>query len=208
MEKKTISPAVIRRLPRYYRYLGELLDQGVEGISSYELSKRMHSTASQIRQDLNNFDNFGHLGYGYDVKNLRDKIGEILGLDQSRNLIVIGEAIANYAQFERMGFTLIGLFDINPDLAGKKVRGIPILMLDDLDRFALEHRVDIAALTIPKSAAQSVARRLTGLGVPAIWNFAHVDLEVGEKTVVENVHLSDSLMELSYNLMSRSRDSK
>ena len=213
MEKKTISPAVIRRLPRYYRYLGELLDQEVEGISSYELSKRMHSTASQIRQDLNNFDNFGHLGYGYNVKNLRDKIGEILGLDQSRNLIVIGaghlgQAIANYAQFERMGFTLTGLFDINPDLAGKEVRGIPILMLDDLDRFALEHRVDIAALTIPKSAALSVARLLTGLGVPSIWNFAHVDLEVGEKTVVENVHLSDSLMELSYNLMSRSRDSK
>lgn len=213
MEKKTISPAVIRRLPRYYRYLGELLDLGVEGISSCELSKRMHSTASQIRQDLNNFDSFGHLGYGYDVKNLHDKIGEILGLDQSRNLIVIGaghlgQAIANYAQFERMGFALTGLFDVNPDLAGKKVRGISILMLDDLERFVQEHGADIAALTIPKDAAQSVARRLMRLGVPAIWNFAHVDLEVGEKTVVENVHLSDSLMELSYNLTSRRYDQK
>lgn len=208
MEKKSISPAVIRRLPRYYRYLGELLDLGIEGISSYELSKRMHSTASQIRQDLNNFDNFGHLGYGYDVKNLHDKIGEILGLDQARNLIVIGvghlgQAIANYAQFERMGFALTGLFDVNPDLKGRELRGIPIRMLEDLDKFACQNRVDIAALTIPKESAQSVARRLADLGVPAIWNFAHVDLEVGERTVIENVHLSDSLMELSYNLTSR-----
>lgn len=208
MEKKSISPAVIRRLPRYYRYLGELLDLGIEGISSYELSKRMHSTASQIRQDLNNFDNFGHLGYGYDVKNLHDKIGEILGLDQARNLIVIGvghlgQAIANYAQFERMGFALTGLFDVNPDLKGRELRGIPIRMLEDLDKFACQNRVDIAALTIPKESAQSVARRLADLGVPAIWNFAHVDLEVGERIVIENVHLSDSLMELSYNLTSR-----
>ena len=211
MEKKSISPAVIRRLPRYYRYLGELLDLGIEGISSYELSKRMHSTASQIRQDLNNFDNFGHLGYGYDVKNLHDKIGEILGLDQARNLIVIGvghlgQAIANYAQFERMGFALTGLFDVNPDLKGRELRGIPIRMLEDLDKFACQNRVDIAALTIPKESAQSVARRLTDLGVPAIWNFAHVDLEVGERTVIENVHLSDSLMELSYNLTSREQN--
>lgn len=207
MEEKEISQAVIRRMPRYYRYLGELLDDGVERISSNDLSKRMNVTASQIRQDLNNFGGFGQQGYGYNVKFLYEEIGKILGLDQRHNIIVVGagnlgQALTNYAKFEKLGFMIIGLFDVNPALAGVTVRGIKIHMLDELESFCKENQVDIAALTMPKEKAPTVANRLVGLGVHAIWNFAHVDLEIeSEDVVVENVHLSDSLMQLSYNIV-------
>lgn len=207
MEEKEISQAVIRRMPRYYRYLGELLDDGVERISSNDLSKRMNVTASQIRQDLNNFGGFGQQGYGYNVKFLYEEIGKILGLDQRHNIIVVGagnlgQALTNYAKFEKLGFVIIGLFDVNPALAGVTVRGIKIHMLDELDSFCQEHQIDIAALTMPKEKAATVANHLVGLGVRAIWNFAHVDLEIeNEDVVVENVHLSDSLMQLSYNIV-------
>ncbi len=205
MNNKDISQAVIRRLPRYYRYLGELLESGVERISSNELSARMHVTASQIRQDLNNFGGFGQQGYGYNVQNLHDEIGNILGLNTKHNMIVIGvgnlgQAIANYVRFETLGFCLVGLFDINPSLEGKLVREIPIRMLDDLPEFLKTHDVDIAALTIPKQSAESTAIMLSTLGVHAIWNFAHVDLDNIDNMVVENVHLSDSLMQLSYSI--------
>lgn len=203
--EKEISQAVIRRMPRYYRYLGELLDAGVERISSNELSARMNVTASQIRQDLNNFGGFGQQGYGYNVQFLHEEIGRILGLNEVHNVIVIGaghlgQAIANYVKFERLGFRMIGLFDIDPQLEGKKVRGIPIRMLKDLPDFLQENKVDIAALTLPKANAEATAARLVSLGVTAIWNFAHVDLDNIEGVVVENVHLSDSLMQLSYNM--------
>lgn len=207
MEEKEISQAVIRRVPRYYRYLGELLDDGVERISSNDLSKRMNVTASQIRQDLNNFGGFGQQGYGYNVKFLYEEIGKILGLDQRHNIIVVGagnlgQALTNYAKFEKLGFMIIGLFDVNPALAGVTVRGIKIHMLDELESFCKENQVDIATLTMPKEKAPTVANRLVGLGVHAIWNFAHVDLEIeSEDVVVENVHLSDSLMQLSYNIV-------
>lgn len=207
MEGKDISQAVIRRMPRYYRYLGELLDAGVERISSNDLSRRMNVTASQIRQDLNNFGGFGQQGYGYNVKYLYEEIGKILGLNQMHHIIVIGagnlgQALANYAKFEKLGFVIIALFDVNPALEGVTVRGIKIHMLDDLERFCAENQVDIAALTMPKEKAETIANRLVGLGIHAIWNFAHVDLElIDQDVVIENVHLSDSLMQLSYNIV-------
>ncbi|MGN0341601.1 MAG: redox-sensing transcriptional repressor Rex [Roseburia sp.] len=205
--EKEISQAVIRRMPRYYRYLGELLDEGVERISSNELSARMRVTASQIRQDLNNFGGFGQQGYGYNVKYLYEEIGKIMGLNEQHNIIVIGagnlgQAIANYMKFEKLGFVIIGIFDINPSLKGKEIRGNKIAMLDELDDFVARNKVDIATLTMPKENAADVANRLVRLGIRAIWNFAHVDLDLlDQDVVVENVHLSDSLMQLSYNIV-------
>lgn len=210
---KEISQAVIRRMPRYYRYLGELMDEGVERISSNELSERMKVTASQIRQDLNNFGGFGQQGYGYNVQYLYEEIGKIMGLNEQHNIIVIGagnlgQAIANYVKFEKLGFVIIGLFDIDPKICGKNIRGIPIMMLDELEAFMGTHKVDIAALTMPKKEADAVANQLVRLGIHAIWNFAHVDLELlDENVVVESVHLSDSLMQLSYNIV-KSRNEK
>ena len=209
--EKEISQAVIRRMPRYYRYLGEMLEEGVERISSNELSSRMNVTASQIRQDLNNFGGFGQQGYGYNVKFLYEEIGKILGLNQKHNIIVVGagnlgQALANYVKFEKLGFVIIALFDVNPALVGKEIRGIKIHMLDELEEFLKEHEVDIAALTMPKSKADARANRLVDSGVHAIWNFAHVDLELTEDVVVENVHLSDSLMQLSYNIVKNQKE--
>lgn len=207
MQEKEISQAVIRRMPRYYRYLAELLEDGVERISSNDLSKRMNVTASQIRQDLNNFGGFGQQGYGYNVKFLYEEIGKILGLNQKHNIIVIGagnlgQALANYVKFEKLGFVITALFDVNPALEGVTVRGIKIHMLDELDDYCKDHVVDIAALTMPKEKADAIANRLVNLGIQAIWNFAHVDLDLIDKdVVVENVHLSDSLMQLSYNIV-------
>lgn len=213
--EKEISQAVVRRMPRYYRYLGELLDDGVERISSNELSTRMRVTASQIRQDLNNFGGFGQQGYGYNVKYLYDEIGKILGINHQHNIIVVGagnlgQALANYIKFEKRGFVIIGLFDVNPALRGIAVRGIKIRTMDELKDFLAENQVDIAALTLPKEKADEVANMLVNLGINAIWNFAHLDLELPEHVVVENVHLSDSLMQLSYNIarQRKSRDKK
>ena len=205
MEERKISRAVISRLPRYYRYLGDLMEDQVERISSNDLSKKMHVTASQIRQDLNNFGGFGQQGYGYNVQFLYEEIGKIMGLNTEHRIIIIGagnlgQALANYVKFEKLGFVITALFDVNPELSGKSVRGIPILMLSELDEYCRTHRVDIAALTMPKSKADSIASKLVDLGIRAIWNFAHVDLEIPNKdVVVESVHLSDSLMQLSYN---------
>lgn len=205
MEEREISRAVIGRLPRYYRYLGELLDAGVERISSNDLSKKMSVTASQIRQDLNNFGGFGQQGYGYNVKYLYTEIGKILGLNRKHNMIIIGagnlgQALANYASFEKSGFILQGLFDVNPRLQGVSIRGIPVRMMDDLKEFVKHNEIEIAALTIPKSKAIEVADLLVENGIKGIWNFAHTDLSLPEDVIVESVHLSDSLMKLSYNI--------
>lgn len=205
MKDRGISQAVIRRLPRYYRYLGELLEGGVERISSNDLSKRMKVTASQIRQDLNNFGGFGQQGYGYNVKYLYTEIGKILGLEEDHNIIIIGagnlgQALANYAAFEKRGFILKGIFDVNPRLEGVTIRGVPIRMMDELRSFVANNEVDIAALTIPKDKAVEVADMLVENGVRAIWNFAHIDLNLPDNVIVENVHLSESLMQLSYNI--------
>ena len=205
MEERQISQAVIRRLPRYYRYLGELLENSVERISSNELSSRMKVTASQIRQDLNNFGGFGQQGYGYNVKYLYSEIAKILGIDRQHNVIIIGagnlgQAIANYTNFERRGFVIRGMFDINPKLIGVTIRGIEIRMMDELSNFIKENNIEIAVLTIPKTKAIEVADMLVESGIKAIWNFAHTDLELPEDVIVENVHLSESLMRLSYNV--------
>ena len=205
MEERQISQAVIRRLPRYYRYLGELLENSVERISSNELSKRMDVTASQIRQDLNNFGGFGQQGYGYNVKYLYTEIGKILGLDVNHNMIILGagnlgQALANYVKFEKRGFKVVGIFDINPVLKGISIRGNEIRMMDELPEFLRENDVQIATLTLPKAYAEETANLLVENGIKAIWNFAHLDLAVPEDVIVENVHLSESLMRLSYNL--------
>ena len=204
-EERQISKAVISRLPRYYRYLGELMEEGIERISSNELSARMKVTASQIRQDLNNFGGFGQQGYGYNVKYLYTEIGKILGLDKDHNFIIIGagnlgQALANYASFERNGFILKSLFDVNPRLEGVTIRGIPVRMLDELEGYLQENDIEIAALTLPKSKAEEVADVLVANGIKAIWNFAHTDLTLPKDVIVESVHLADSLMKLSYNI--------
>lgn len=208
METKEISQAVIGRLPRYLRYLGDLKDEGVERISSQELSERMKVTASQIRQDFNNFGGFGQQGYGYNVAYLYDEISKILGLDHKHNFIIIGagnlgRALGNYLNFERRGFIFKGMFDKNPALVGEDVRGVKVMHIEELESFLKQNDVDIAVLTIPKTSAVDIVDILVENGIRAIWNFAHVDLNVPEGIVVENVHLSDSLMKLSYNITRR-----
>lgn len=205
MQKKKISKAVINRLPRYYRYLGDLLEKDVVRISSKELSEKMKVTASQIRQDLNNFGGFGQQGYGYNVEYLHSEIGKILGLERQYNIIIIGagnlgQALANYADFERRGFCVKGLFDIDPSLIGNTVRGVEVKHIEELENFVKNNQIDIAALTLPKSAAPQIASDLVKWGIRGIWNFAPTDLHLPEDVVVENVHLSDSLMKLSYKL--------
>lgn len=205
MEEKEISQAVIGRLPRYFRYLGELKDEGVERISSQDLSGLMKVTASQIRQDFNNFGGFGQQGYGYNVEYLYHEIGKILGLDRKHNFIIVGagnlgRALGNYINFERRGFIFKGIFDADPQLAGREIRGVRVMPMEKLEQFMQDNDIDIAVLTIPKAGAVEVAEKLVRSGVRAIWNFAHVDLNVPEGIQVENVHLSDSLMKLSYNI--------
>ena len=205
VDSRKISKAVITRLPRYYRYLGDLVDEGIDRISSNELSKRMHVTASQIRQDLNNFGGFGQQGYGYNVGYLREEIGKILGLNDKHDMVIIGagnlgQALAKYSSFEKRGFIVKGIFDNNPALKGVMVGDIPIRMVSELDDYLKENNIEIAALTIPKENALPIADIAIKNGVKAIWNFAHVDLNVPKDVVVENVHLSDSLMRLSYNI--------
>lgn len=211
MEERQISQAVIQRLPRYYRYLGELLGNDVERISSNSLSKKMNVTASQIRQDLNNFGGFGQQGYGYNVKYLYTEIGKILGLNVKHSFVIIGagdlgQALANYASFEKSGFELKGIFDVNPKLEGVLIRGVPIQNMEHLRTFIIENNIEIAVLTIPKSKAREVSELLVDTGVKGIWNFANTDLHLPSNIIVENVHLSDSLMRLSYKVERYSKE--
>jgi redox-sensing transcriptional repressor len=205
LKNKKISKAVINRLPRYYRYLGDLLEKDVVRISSKELSEKMNVTASQIRQDLNNFGGFGQQGYGYNVEYLHTEIGKILGLDKKYSIIIIGagnlgQALANYSDFERRGFYVKGIFDVNPRLIGMSIRGIEIRSIDEMEEFINQHQVDIAALTLPKSKAPQVASDLQKWGIKGLWNFAPTDIHFPQDMIVENVHLADSLMKLSYKL--------
>lgn len=206
MSDKKISTAVIKRLPRYYRYLGELLENEVVRISSKELSERMGVTASQIRQDLNNFGGFGQQGYGYNVEHLYNEIAKILGLENHYSVIIIGagnlgQALANYTDFEKRGFVVKGLFDVNPRLVGISVRGIEVQDMDSMKQFVKDNDIDIAVLTVPKTKAPAIANDLSDCGIKGIWNFAPVDLALRDThIVVENVHLSESLMTLSYRI--------
>lgn len=203
---KPISPAVIKRLPRYFRYLRELIRSGVLRISSKELSERMGVTASQIRQDLNCFGGFGQQGYGYNVKHLYNKISAILGTDRGYCAIIVGignlgKALANNPLFEKRGVSISGLFDIRPDLIGTEIGGVPVSDFADVESFLKENHVDIAVLTVPKNQAASVAEKLAACGIRGFWNFSNMELSIPEYPVyIENIHLGDTLMTLCYEL--------
>lgn len=201
-KKKNISMAVIKRLPKYHRYLNEFLKNDVDRISSKELSEKIGFTASQIRQDLNCFGDFGQQGYGYNVKGLYNEISGILGITKEYHTIIIGagnigQAIANYIHFEKLGFGLKGIFDINPKLIGLKIRDIEVMDIDKLENYLKENSVDIAITCVPRNSAQKVCDILVKNNVKGIWNFAPVDLTTPEDVIVENVHLSESLLTLS-----------
>lgn len=207
MAKNTVvSASVIKRLPRYYRFLGELKKNGIVRISSGELSRRMGFTASQIRQDLNCFGGFGQQGYGYNVEQLYKEIGNILGVDNKRKTILIGaghlgKAIATHMSFEQRGFNLIGIFDKNEALAGQLIRNIPIRHIDGLYNFCKDNSPVVAVLCIPSENAKQLIDELVPLGIKGYWNFSHYDIASDYPDVaVENVHLSDSLMMLSYRI--------
>lgn len=196
---------VVKRLPRYYRYLSDLAEHNINRISSAELSKRMGVTASQIRQDFNCFGDFGQQGYGYNVKTLREKIGEILGLNKQYSLIIVGagnlgHALANYTGIEKRGYRIIGIFDNDPNKIGTKIKDISVSDISTLESFCSEHKVDIAVLSIPKSVVKEITERLIASGVKGLWNFSYSELKTPEGIIVENVHLSDSLMTLSYKI--------
>lgn len=199
-----ISTSVIKRLPRYYRFLGELIKQDFTRISSRELSEKMGLTASQIRQDLNCFGGFGQQGYGYNIEDLHNEIGKILGVDKGFKTILIGagnlgKAIAAHMNFEKRGCNLIGIFDNNKMLEDELVANIPVKSTDKLEEFCSENEPVVAILCIPKASAQELADKLISLGIKAFWNFSHFDLKVEyENIIVENVHLGDSLLTLTY----------
>ena len=204
MDKQNkISPAVIRRLPKYYRYLGELNKAGVNKTSSRELSEMTGFSASQIRQDLNNFGGFGQQGFGYDVGNLHNEIGKILGLDKKYKIIIvgagnIGQAIANYTGFYEADYEVVALFDKNPKLVGLSIRNALIMDSDSIEEFLEKEDIDIAVICTPKSVSQQIAEQLVRCGIKAIWNFAPKDLKMPEEVYVENVHLNESLFSLTY----------
>lgn len=206
MKNNTISDSVIKRLPRYYRFLGELKSAGMTRISSRELSDRMGLTASQIRQDLNCFGGFGQQGYGYNIDILQCEIARILGLNKPKNTILIGmgnlgRAITMHIHFESKGFRLIGLFDQKESLVGQVVKNLPIRSTSTIDEFCRENLPEVAILCIPKNAAKDISEQLIKLGVKGFWNFSHCDIAMQHPEVkVENVHFGDSLMSLSYRL--------
>ncbi|MBQ8201595.1 MAG: redox-sensing transcriptional repressor Rex [Clostridia bacterium] len=203
-----VSDAVIRRLPGYYRHLRELEAAGVTSISSQELGERMHLTPSQIRQDINCFGGFGRQGYGYKVSELKGHIGEILGLTKEHQVIILGAgnigcAVARYPTFSREGFKTIAMFDVTEDKVGTRMGDIPVYHMDELEKFLAAHPVDIAVLALPKRYAQDTLQRLYDSGVRAIWNFAPTDLQHPDDMLVVNVHLMDSLQQLSYRMAHR-----
>lgn len=212
MSKNAISNSVIRRLPRYYRFLGELESGGYVRISSRELAEKMGLTASQIRQDFNCFGEFGQQGYGYNVKGLREEIGKILGLNEKTPMILLGagnlgRAIASHIDFQNKGFELVGIFDASPEVIGKKMGNVTVSDIAELEKFCNKNQPVAAILCIPKDAAEEEIDRLINLGVRAFWNFTHYDLRVNHKGIaVENVHLGDSLTILSYGLKSNDNE--
>ncbi|HIU47938.1 MAG TPA: redox-sensing transcriptional repressor Rex [Candidatus Avimonoglobus intestinipullorum] len=202
---KKVPSVVIKRLPRYYRYLGELLKQDIKRISSNVLSTKMNVTASQIRQDFNYFGGFGQQGYGYNVEFLYREIGEILGLHEGYKTIIVGaghlgHALANHSTFEKRGFRLAGIFDIDETIIGKEINGVKIMHIDTLEEFIAQNGIDIAILATPRAVVQDMANRLVACGIKGLWNFSYVELKTDQPVAIENVHLSDSLMTLSYKI--------
>ncbi len=213
MKKQHISDAVVRRLPRYYRYLDELHSRGVVRISSSVLGKRMGVTASQIRQDLSCFGEFGQQGYGYNIMELRAEIGHILGVDEPRRLIIIGAGHLGHAllqnfDFAQGGFRLDTAFDVSEALIGTEINGVEIHSMDELEDYCARNHPAVAVLTVPKAAAQDTAARLVALGVRGLWNFTNVELAVDESVFVENVHFADSLLTLSYRISKNANPEK
>ena len=211
--KTAVSSAVIKRLPRYHRYLGDLLREGKFRISSAELSRMMNVTASQIRQDLNCFGGFGQQGYGYNVKYLHAKISELLGVNNDFSAVIVGagnlgRALAATHMFERRGVNRLALFDTNPELIGGDIYGIPVYSVETLADFCRENRVNIGVLTVPKEAAYEVAVTMAEAGVEGIWNFANMELKLPEHShvIVENIHLGDSLMTLCYEIKTKNEE--
>ncbi|MGM9608222.1 MAG: redox-sensing transcriptional repressor Rex [Oscillospiraceae bacterium] len=204
MKKHRVSPAVIRRLPRYYRRLTDMQRSGVERISSSTLAESLGLTASQIRQDLSCFGEFGQQGYGYNVETLRAEIAQILGLNRGHTAIImgagkLGQALIESFQFSQNGFQLLAAFDVDPHLVGAEVAGVPVLHNDQLEEFAAQHPISIGVLTVPKPAAAAAADRLVRLGVQGIWNFTNTKLTLSDPDVkVETIHFGDSLLALSY----------
>ena len=211
--KTAVSSAVIKRLPRYHRYLGDLLREGKFRISSAELSRMMNVTASQIRQDLNCFGGFGQQGYGYNVKYLHGKISELLGVNNGFSAVIVGagnlgRALAATHMFERRGVNRLALFDTNPELIGGDIYGIPVYSVETLADFCRENKVNIGVLTVPKEAAYEVAVTMAEAGVEGIWNFANMELKLPEHShvIVENIHLGDSLMTLCYEIKTKNEE--
>lgn len=205
---RKISLVVIRRLPRYYRYLGELLSQNIKRISSKELSEKMNVTASQIRQDLNCFGGFGQQGYGYNVEELYHEIGGILGLRDGHKIIIagagnLGHALANHGGFEKRGFKLIAIFDADPAKIGTQINGVTVYDIAEMENFLHEHPASIGILAVPRVCTKEVADTMIACGIKGLLNFSYMDLKVPEDVVVENVHLSDSMMTLSYQLRTK-----
>lgn len=204
MNEKKVPEVVVKRLPRYYRYLDDLLKNKVYRISSAELSKKMNVTASQIRQDFNYFGGFGQQGFGYSVQMLHNEIGEILGLNKGLKTILVGagnlgKALANHAKFEKRGFHMIGAFDVSPEIVGKKIKDITIMDYSEMEVFVKENNPDIAILTVSQKNVKEVVKHLEEIGIRAVWNFSYTEFE-SDKMIIENVHLSDSIMMLSYKL--------
>jgi len=206
MKMQTRIPnAVIKRMPGYRRYLKELQEKGVDKISSGEFSRLLGRTASQIRQDFNNFGGFGQQGYGYNVEALHHEITVILGLDKAHKMVVVGagnlgQAIINYTHFYKSGFVVSGIFERNPKLIGIKINDIPISDYEELEGFVREQQIDIGIICTPVDSAQNVADRLIAAGIKGIWNFAPIDLVVPESVALENMHISDSLHALAYHI--------
>ena len=209
MKKDNISDAVIRRLPRYYRHLTDLQNRGIIRISSHSLGQELGITASQIRQDFSCFGEFGQQGYGYNVEELRSEIGHILGVDNHHHIILVGvgnlgHALLKNFAFTQNGFTVGAAFDVNPAIIGTEINGTPVLSMDALEDYVLNHRVDVVVLTVPQSVAQSTAVRLIDLGVQGFWNFTNVELVSNQPDVkFENIHFADSLLTLSYRISNR-----
>ncbi|MBQ1935666.1 MAG: redox-sensing transcriptional repressor Rex [Clostridia bacterium] len=203
--RKNVPEAVIRRLPRYHRYLGECLKNGIKRISSLELSKRMQVTASQIRQDLNCFAQFGQQGYGYNVENLYMEINRILNLTETQRIIIMGaghcgSALANYPNMKTRGFVVKAMFDIDPNKIGTTVADVPVYDIAALDEWMKTEGADIAVLCIPKETVGEVAQHLVDLGIRGLWNFSYADLKVEPAVPIQNMHLIDHVMMLSYQM--------
>ncbi len=213
IDREAVSTAVIKRLPRYFRYLREVMRMGKTRISSSELSKMMNVTASQIRQDFNCFGGFGQQGYGYNVEYLYTNICDLLGVNRNYRAVVIGagnlgKALVRSPMFEKRGVDVIAMFDVSEQVIGREIGGATVLDMKDIEKYIKEFKIDIAVLTLPKECTAEISAKLSGTGIKGIWNFTGKEIYLGEEVVVENVHIGDSLMTLCYEIARNDDDKK